>query len=51
MMDEKRVFHPPEEISQKAYIKNLEQYREIYQQSIDDPEGFWVVSLMFVITV
>jgi acetyl-CoA synthetase len=41
MMDEKRVFNPPEEISQKAYIKSMEEYKEIYQRSIDDPEGFW----------
>ena len=41
MMDEKRVFNPPEEIRQKAYIKSLEEYKQIYQRSIDDPEGFW----------
>lgn len=41
MMAEKRVFHPPEELSKKAYIKSLSEYKEIYQRSIDDPEGFW----------
>jgi acetyl-CoA synthetase len=41
MMAEKRVFNPPEEIRQKAYIKSLEEYKQIYQRSIDDPEGFW----------
>jgi len=41
MMGEKRVFNPPEELSKAAYIKNLDEYKEIYQRSVDDPEGFW----------
>jgi len=41
MMEEKRVFNPPEELSKAAYIKSLNQYKEIYRRSIDDPEGFW----------
>jgi acetyl-CoA synthetase len=41
MMAETRVFAPSEEIRRKAYIKSLEEYRQIYQRSIDDPEGFW----------
>ena len=41
MMEEKRVFNPPEELSKKAYIKSLDEYKELYQRSIDDPEGFW----------
>ncbi len=41
MMEEKRVFHAPEKLSKKAYIKSLDEYKKIYQRSIDDPEGFW----------
>jgi len=41
MMAENRVFAPTEEIKEKAYIKSLEEYKQIYQRSIDDPEGFW----------
>ncbi len=41
MMEEKRVFNPPEKFSKAAYIKSMEEYKEIYQRSIDDPEGFW----------
>jgi acetyl-CoA synthetase len=41
MMQEKRVFYPPAELSKKAYIKNLDEYKRIYQRSLDDPEGFW----------
>src|SRR4030042_5887305 len=38
---EKQVYDPPDGIKMKAYIKNLEEYRKLYQRSIDDPEGFW----------
>jgi acetyl-CoA synthetase len=41
MMEEKRVFKPSRKSSQKAYIKSLDEYRRIYQRSIEDPEGFW----------
>jgi acetyl-CoA synthetase len=41
MMAENRVFAPSDEIRQKAYIKSMEEYKQIYQRSIDDPEGFW----------
>ncbi len=38
---EHRVFPPPAEFSEKAYIKSLEEYEKLYQQSIQDPEAFW----------
>jgi len=41
MMEEKRVFRPLKELSDKAYIRSLVEYKDIYQWSIDDPEGFW----------
>jgi len=41
MMDEKRVFPPPQNISKTAYIKNMEEYKRIYNDSISDPEKFW----------
>ena len=41
MMDEKRVFPPPKEFSEKAYIKSWDEYKKIYDRSITDPEGFW----------
>ena len=34
-------FYPPEELSKRAHIQSLEQYHEMYQESISDPEGFW----------
>jgi acetyl-CoA synthetase len=41
MMGEKRVFNPPKELSDKAYVRSLVEYKEVYQWSINDPEGFW----------
>ena len=37
MMEENRVFNPSEETSQDAYIKSLDEYREIYLRL---PGGF-----------
>jgi acetyl-CoA synthetase len=41
MMDEKRVFNPNPEISRKAEIKSLDEYKKIHKKSIEDPEAFW----------
>src|SRR5450756_368860 len=41
LMHEKRHFPPPPGFSEKAHIKSMAQYEEIYQRSVDDPEGFW----------
>jgi acetyl-CoA synthetase len=41
MLEDKRVFEPPDGIKLKAYIKNLQEYKKLYERSIGDPEGFW----------
>jgi len=41
MMEETRVFPPPQEIVDRAYIKNMDDYQKMYKRSLDDPEGFW----------
>lgn len=41
LLKEERVFYPPQDFASKAYIKNLEEYREIYEKSINDPASFW----------
>jgi len=41
LLGENRKFFPPKELSESAYIKSMEQYEEMYKQSIEDPEGFW----------
>jgi len=38
---EKRVFDPPKEFVEKAHIKSMEEYKELYKKSIEDPQGFW----------
>jgi len=40
-MAEKRTFPPAKEFSERAHIKNFEEYEKIYKRSIEDPEGFW----------
>ncbi len=32
---------PDPDFSKKAHVSSMEQYREIYKKSIEDPEGFW----------
>ena len=34
-------YQPNAGFSKNAHIKSLDQYRDIYQDSINDPEGFW----------
>lgn len=41
LLEEKRIFDPPFEFSKKAYIKSFEEYKQIYERSISDPESFW----------
>lgn len=42
MIDQKdKIFYPPHELSEKAYIRSLEEYERLYQESIQDPEKFW----------
>ena len=38
---ETRVFKPSDGFVQHALIPSLEQYKELHQQSIQDPDGFW----------
>jgi acetyl-CoA synthetase len=35
------LFAPPAAVAAKAYVKSLDEYRRMYKESIDDPEGFW----------
>jgi acetyl-CoA synthetase len=38
---EKRVFEPIQEFVDKAYIKTMDEYKQLYKRSIEDPQGFW----------
>ncbi len=42
LMVEKRTFPPPAGIQSKAYIKSMEQYEQMWERSINDPDGFWL---------
>lgn len=41
MLAEERKFDPPQWFREKAYIRSMEEYKEMYKRSIEDPEAFW----------
>ena len=41
ILQEKRVFNPPQELASKAAIGSMAEYREIYDSATQDPTGFW----------
>jgi acetyl-CoA synthetase len=41
ILGEKKFYEPPDGVKMKAYIKRMEEYRELYQRSMDDPAKFW----------
>lgn len=41
MPSEKCIYHPNVGLFKNAYVNSTEEYRELYQRSIDDPEAFW----------
>ena len=41
LMQENRTFPPSPEVIKRAYI-NAEQYKKMYERSINDPDGFWL---------
>lgn len=42
LITEERTFPPPASIKTKAHIKSFEQYQKMWEQSINDPDGFWL---------
>ncbi len=42
LMLEGRTFPPPAELQASAHIGSLEQYQQLYDRSINDPDGFWL---------
>ncbi|MDH4321831.1 MAG: acetate--CoA ligase [Desulfobulbaceae bacterium] len=41
LMNEQRLFAPPAEGKEQAYVKSMAEYEAIYKRSMDDPEGYW----------
>ena len=35
------VFQPPADIQKNAHVSSMDQYREMYKRSVEDPAGFW----------
>jgi len=42
LMTETRMFPPPPRIQKDAYVSTMAQYKKMWDQSIDDPEKFWL---------
>ena len=40
-MAEENLFPPSEETKARAWIDSMDQYKQMYRESIEDPEGFW----------
>ena len=38
---EKRSFSPSREFVENARLNSMDDYKELYRRSIEDPEGFW----------
>ena len=39
--EDKQVYEPPDGVKLRAYIKNMDEYKKLYQRSTNDVEGFW----------
>ncbi|HEG42889.1 MAG TPA: acetate--CoA ligase [Phycisphaerales bacterium] len=42
LMKEDRKFPPPAEIQANSYVSSEEQFQEMWEKSIKDPDGFWL---------
>jgi len=42
LMSEDRTFPPPAALQKNAHISSEEQYKEMWEKSINDPDGFWL---------
>ena len=41
LLAEGKIFQPPEEGREQAWVKTMEEYKQAYAESMADPEGFW----------
>jgi acetyl-CoA synthetase len=41
VMNERRTFPPSPAFAAEAHIGSIEEYRQLYQRSLADPDGFW----------
>jgi len=41
MMEETRIFEPPESLKANAWISSFDEYKKMWERSIKDPDAFW----------
>jgi len=42
LMTEARTFQPPQNIKDNAYVNSPAQYQQMWEESLDDPDRFWL---------
>ncbi len=42
LSSEQRKFPPPANIQSNAWVNSMDQYQQMWEQSINDPDGFWL---------
>jgi acetyl-CoA synthetase len=42
LMTEDRKFPPPKSVSKVAYVSSMKQYQQMWDQSVNDPDKFWL---------
>ncbi len=40
-VEERTILYPPEELSKNAFVKSMDEYRAMYDRSINDVDAFW----------
>lgn len=40
-MPEQNIFNPDPKLSRSSYVSSIQQYDELYKESIEHPEKFW----------
>ncbi len=50
ILKEERLFYPPQEGKDSAYISSKYQYKQLYQYSLEDPDEFWAERAKELIT-
>jgi len=41
VMEENRKFSPPETLKNRAWVKNFDEYKKMWEESINNPDEFW----------
>ncbi len=42
LMNEDRTFPPPASMTANSHVSSMDQYQEMWDKSINDPDGFWL---------